>query len=61
MYDYTDNGNLHQWLHAYAGSVSPLTWSIRMKIIMGTAKGCVTRSLNPSLFFYFSMGFMLRC
>ncbi|XP_010662681.1 probable serine/threonine-protein kinase At1g01540 [Vitis vinifera] len=39
VYDYTDNGNLHQWLHAYAGSVSPLTWSIRMKIIMGTAKG----------------------
>lgn len=42
MYDYTDNGDLDQWLHAYAGPVSPLTWGIRMKIIMGIAKGCVT-------------------
>lgn len=39
VYDYVDNGNLDQWLHGDVGEVSPLTWDIRMNIILGTAKG----------------------
>ncbi|XP_008805559.3 probable serine/threonine-protein kinase At1g01540 [Phoenix dactylifera] len=39
VYEYVDNGNLDQWLHGDVGVVSPLTWDIRMKIILGTAKG----------------------
>lgn len=40
VYEYIDNGNLEQWLHGDVGPVSPLTWEIRMKIAVGTAKGC---------------------
>lgn len=52
MYEYVDNGNLEQWLHGDVGSCSPLTWEIRMNIILGTAKGYVCiysfeNSLNP--------------
>ncbi|KAL5727245.1 hypothetical protein ACHQM5_000462 [Ranunculus cassubicifolius] len=39
VYEYVDNGNLDQWLHGDVGQVSPLTWDIRMNIILGTAKG----------------------
>lgn len=39
VYEYVDNGNLEQWLHGDVGSSSPLTWEIRMNIILGTAKG----------------------
>ncbi|KAK9056161.1 hypothetical protein SSX86_027250 [Deinandra increscens subsp. villosa] len=39
VYEYVDNGNLEQWLHGDVGDVSPLTWGIRMNIILGTAKG----------------------
>ncbi|XP_047320134.1 probable receptor-like serine/threonine-protein kinase At4g34500 [Impatiens glandulifera] len=39
VYEYVDNGNLEQWLHGDVGPVSPLTWEIRMKIAVGTAKG----------------------
>ncbi|XP_071932668.1 probable serine/threonine-protein kinase At1g01540 [Coffea arabica] len=39
VYEYVDNGNLEQWLHGEVGEVSPLTWDIRMNIILGTAKG----------------------
>ncbi|KAL1354677.1 probable serine/threonine-protein kinase At1g01540 [Arachis hypogaea] len=39
VYEYVDNGNLEQWLHGDVGSCSPLTWEIRMNIILGTAKG----------------------
>ncbi|KAK7274326.1 hypothetical protein RIF29_15409 [Crotalaria pallida] len=39
VYEYVDNGNLEQWLHGDVGSVSPLTWDIRMNIILCTAKG----------------------
>lgn len=39
MYEYVDNGTLEQWLHGDVGGVSPLTWDIRMKIAIGTAKG----------------------
>lgn len=41
VYEYVDNGNLEQWLHGDVGPISPLTWDIRMKIAIGTAKGCV--------------------
>ena len=39
VYEYVDNGNLEQWLHGDVGAVSPLTWEIRMNIILGMAKG----------------------
>jgi hypothetical protein len=39
VYEYVDNGNLDQWLQGDVGNVSPLTWDIRMNIILGTAKG----------------------
>lgn len=39
VYEYVDNGNLEQWLHGDLGPYSPLTWDIRMKIAIGTAKG----------------------
>lgn len=40
VYEYIDNGNLEQWLHGDVGPISPLTWDIRMRIAVGTAKGC---------------------
>ncbi|XP_047981480.1 probable serine/threonine-protein kinase At1g01540 [Salvia hispanica] len=39
VYEYVNNGNLEQWLHGDVGPCSPLTWEIRMNIILGTAKG----------------------
>ncbi|KAL6527359.1 hypothetical protein OROGR_016449 [Orobanche gracilis] len=39
VYEYVGNGNLEQWLHGDVGTRSPLTWDIRMLIILGTAKG----------------------
>ncbi|ESW11790.1 hypothetical protein PHAVU_008G059400 [Phaseolus vulgaris] len=39
VYEYVDHGNLEQWLHGDVGPVSPLTWNIRMNIILGTARG----------------------
>ncbi|PON68050.1 Serine/threonine protein kinase [Parasponia andersonii] len=39
VYEYVDNGNLDQWLHGDVGEISPLTWEIRMNILLGTAKG----------------------
>ncbi|XP_075487349.1 putative serine/threonine-protein kinase At1g01540 [Primulina tabacum] len=39
VYEYVENGNLDQWLHGDVGEVSPLSWEIRMGIIIGTAKG----------------------
>ncbi|XP_019246335.1 PREDICTED: probable serine/threonine-protein kinase At1g01540 [Nicotiana attenuata] len=37
--EYIDNGNLGQWLHDCISEVSPLTWNIRMNIVLGIAKG----------------------
>ncbi|CAB4271481.1 unnamed protein product [Prunus armeniaca] len=37
--EYVDNKNLQHWLHECSTQVSPLTWSIRVKIIQGIAKG----------------------
>lgn len=45
VYEYVNNGNLEQWLHGDVGPCSPLTWEIRMKIILGTAKGYDSISL----------------
>lgn len=39
MYEYVDNGNLHQWLHQCVAKINPLTWNIRMGIILGITKG----------------------
>nr|CAD1832853.1 unnamed protein product [Ananas comosus var. bracteatus] len=39
VYEYAENGNLEQWLHGDVGRFGPLTWEIRMKIAIGTAKG----------------------
>ncbi|XP_044983100.1 probable serine/threonine-protein kinase At1g01540 [Hordeum vulgare subsp. vulgare] len=39
VYEYVDNGNLDQWLHGEIGEESPLTWDMRMNVIIGTAKG----------------------
>ncbi|GAA0146810.1 hypothetical protein LIER_06673 [Lithospermum erythrorhizon] len=39
VYEYVNNGNLEQWLHGQRGASNPLTWQIRMHIILGTAKG----------------------
>ncbi|XP_071711296.1 probable serine/threonine-protein kinase At1g01540 [Rutidosis leptorrhynchoides] len=39
VYEYVNNGNLEQWLHGDVGPLSPLTWEIRMNIVLGTAKG----------------------
>lgn len=39
VYEYVENGNLEQWLHGEVGPTSPLTWDIRMRIAIGTAKG----------------------
>ena len=47
MYDYVNNLNLEQWLHGDDGPVSPLTWDMRMKIILGTAKGYASFSSLP--------------
>lgn len=41
VYEYVNNGNLDQWLHGDVGEVSPLTWEIRLNIILGTARGYV--------------------
>lgn len=46
VYEYVNNGNLEQWLHGEVGPVSPLTWEIRMNIVLGTAKGYFH---NPSI------------
>lgn len=39
VYEYVNNGNLEQWLHGEVGLYSPLTWDIRLNIMIGTAKG----------------------
>ncbi|KAH7286954.1 hypothetical protein KP509_32G029400 [Ceratopteris richardii] len=39
VYEYIENGNLEQWLHGTLGKSAPLPWDVRMKIIIGTARG----------------------
>ncbi|EPS65809.1 hypothetical protein M569_08968, partial [Genlisea aurea] len=41
VYEYVNNGNLHQWLHngKRKNSLGQLTWEGRLKIMIGTAKG----------------------
>lgn len=49
VYEYVENGNLEHWLHGNVGPVSPLTWEIRIKIAIGTAKGCVSCLFNSNV------------
>lgn len=58
MYEYVDNGNLDQWLHGDVGEVSPLTWEIRMNIILGTAKGYYDCISFTWLFFFLLKKYM---
>jgi serine/threonine protein kinase len=51
VYEYVNNGNLEQWLHGDVGPCSPLTWEIRMNIILGTAKGYDPNHSHLSLIF----------
>ncbi|XP_072052239.1 probable serine/threonine-protein kinase At1g01540 [Arachis hypogaea] len=37
--EYIENGNLHKWLHEFQGSLSPLTWPIRLHILHAVANG----------------------
>ncbi|KAK8455198.1 hypothetical protein SEVIR_4G103450v4 [Setaria viridis] len=46
VYQYMENSNLDKWLHHDDSEISPLTWDIRMRILLGTAKGI----LNPRSF-----------
>ncbi|XP_066388684.1 probable serine/threonine-protein kinase At1g01540 [Miscanthus floridulus] len=39
VYQYIENSNLDRWLHHDDSEISPLTWDIRMRILLGTAKG----------------------
>lgn len=50
VYEYMENDSLQQWLHGYVGQVSPLTWNIRVNIIIGTAKGCAFLSPIAPIF-----------
>ncbi|RVW55385.1 putative serine/threonine-protein kinase [Vitis vinifera] len=67
VYEYVNSGNLEQWLHGDVGPRSPLTWEIRMNIILGTAKGLtylheglepkvVHRDINRATFYLISIG-----
>ena len=38
VFEYVDNKNLQHWLHE-CPQQTPLSWSIRMSIIQGIAKG----------------------
>lgn len=39
VYEHIDNGTLCNWLHGYMGQMSPVSWGMRMNIILGVAKG----------------------
>lgn len=49
VYEYVNNGNLEQWLHGDVGPCSPLTWEIRMNIVLGCAKGYASVDCENSL------------
>ncbi|KAI3960843.1 hypothetical protein MKW92_026685 [Papaver armeniacum] len=38
VYEYVNNDNLHQWLHMGVMQYSPLTWDMRLDIMIGIAK-----------------------
>uniref|UniRef100_A0A0E0BD29 non-specific serine/threonine protein kinase n=1 Tax=Oryza glumipatula TaxID=40148 RepID=A0A0E0BD29_9ORYZ len=39
VYEYMENSNLDKWLHHGDDEISPLTWDMRMHILLGTARG----------------------
>lgn len=53
MYEYVNNGNLEQWLHGDVGPCSPLTWEVRINIILGMAKGYNTNQIKFIFEFHF--------
>ena len=61
VYEYVDNGNLEQWLHGDVGPQSPLTWDIRMNIILGMAKGYLLNKIMSTIvaFLIFFSGLFL--
>jgi hypothetical protein len=63
VYEYVDNGTLEQWLHGDVGPVSPLSWDHRIKIILGTAKGCVQAmfSLLVAEFYFHYIAYPNTC
>ena len=52
VYEYVDNGNLEQWLHGQLGDHPAMSWDIRMKIILGTAKGYLLKLSYHSNFHF---------
>lgn len=46
VYEYVEKGDLHELIHGSSGRSQPLTWSKRMKIIQGVAKGFALFSLH---------------
>ena len=34
VYEYVDNGNLERWLYGDVGPCGPLSWEIRMNIVL---------------------------
>lgn len=61
VYEYVDNGNLEQWIHGDVGPCSPLTWEIRMNIILGTAKGYTTANVFVNFLFLSINCFSILC
>lgn len=39
VYEYMEKSNLDKWLHHDDSETSSLTWDIRMRILLGTARG----------------------
>ncbi|XP_062104863.1 receptor protein kinase-like protein ZAR1 [Humulus lupulus] len=55
IYDYISNGNLSTALHGRSGteSFTPLSWSVRLKIMKGIAKGLVyLHEFSPKKYFH---------
>ncbi|OWM74718.1 hypothetical protein CDL15_Pgr002609 [Punica granatum] len=52
--DYTPNGSLQSKLHERLPSTPPLSWAVRFKIIVGTAKGLshLHHSIRPPIIHY---------
>jgi hypothetical protein len=42
VYEFVNNGNLEQWLHGAMHQRDVFSWEVRMKVVTGTAKACVS-------------------